>query len=85
MKDYSFRKTDIEVTLDGYDPERGIGYEYLAASERGIDLSPAERAALAEQRILLVQGTDLDDLERLSERFLSQFSSEIPHTSTGTK
>lgn len=84
VNDYPFRKTDIEVTLDGYDPERGIGFEYLAPSERGADLSQSEGLALANEDVFLVNGGSLEELERAAERFLSRFSSEIPNTSAGT-
>lgn len=47
----------FELSVDGYDPQARIGFEYVAASEADTDLSAAERAALAqdsEHRILVI-------------------------------
>jgi hypothetical protein len=86
VNDYPFRQPDIEVTLDGYDPERGIGFEYLAPAERGADLDAREESLLrAHKGIFVASGGSLVDLERSVEAFLSKQSGEIPHTSAGTK
>jgi hypothetical protein len=45
------------LTVDGYDPARRVGFEYVAEGEAGADLDPGERTALArdrEQRILII-------------------------------
>jgi hypothetical protein len=65
----------FELTVDGYDPERGIGFEYVAVDERGTDLDDSERAALArdrEHRILIVDATDAAGLDALVSAFLAR-------------
>jgi hypothetical protein len=45
------------LTVDGYDPARRVGFEYVAEAEAGVDLDPDERTALARdhaQRILII-------------------------------
>ncbi len=41
------RPGEFAFTADGYDPDRRVGFEYVAASERDTELSRTERAALA--------------------------------------
>ncbi|GAB4510745.1 MAG: hypothetical protein Tsb0020_28260 [Haliangiales bacterium] len=41
------RPGEFAFTADGYDPDRRVGFEYVATSERDTELSRAERAALA--------------------------------------
>lgn len=61
----------IEVVLDGYDPEQGVGYEYIDASEVGADVSAEERAALANHgRILVIGDCSLDTLTERAAAFL---------------
>src|SRR5690606_24942171 len=45
------------VTLDGYDPEAEVGFEYIAEEERDTDIIAGERAALARdgaRRVLVL-------------------------------
>lgn len=61
--------------MDGYDPERHLGFEYVAVAERGTDLDDAERAALARDRdhgILVVDATDAASLDAASTSFLAE-------------
>ena len=65
----------FELTVDGYDPEARIGFEYIDPSEAGADLSPTERTALASNsthRILIVDPADSDRVLELADRFLAR-------------
>src|SRR5690606_14018940 len=47
----------VELVVDGFDPARRVGYEYVAAEEAGVELDGAERAALAalpDARVLVI-------------------------------
>ena len=64
----------VEVTLDGFDPARRIGYEYVAADERGADLDDAERpriAGMAGTRVLVIDSGDAEAVTGAVERFLA--------------
>jgi hypothetical protein len=64
----------VEVTLDGFDPARRVGYEYVAADERGADLDDAERerlAGLAGTRVLVIDSGDAEAVTGAVERFLA--------------
>lgn len=65
----------FDVTVDGYDPVRQVGFEYVDTAERDTDLHAAERAALERDpahRILVVDATDAAGLEARITRFLAQ-------------
>lgn len=69
------RPGSFALTVDGYDPERHIGFEYVAVAERGTDLDDAERVALARDRdhgILVVDATDAAGLDAASTSFLAE-------------
>jgi hypothetical protein len=76
------RDDAFALTVDGYDPVRRVGFEYVADDERDTDLDDDERAALArdpEQRILIVDAADAAAVDALAERFLHTVqSSEEP-------
>jgi agmatine/peptidylarginine deiminase len=77
--DRQLRTADWEFTLDGYDPEQGVGYEYIAAEERGTDISDAEAVLLrANPRILVLEGGTLDELETRARAFLADLSEGTP-------
>jgi hypothetical protein len=79
VNDHHFRKPNIEVTLDGYDPERGVGYEYVAAQEQGTDLSSDELVVLKEvDGIFIAIGGSLDQLEAEAEAFLTVATRQEP-------
>jgi len=62
------------ITLDGCDPQRRVGYEYVAPEERGLDVTDESRAALAALdgwRVLIVDATDAADLSARVDAFLS--------------
>ncbi|WP_428261885.1 hypothetical protein [Haliangium sp.] len=67
------------LTVDGYDPDRRVGFEYIAEVERGVELEPSERAALAADasvRVLIVEATDAAGVEAAAERFLTELAPE---------
>ncbi len=79
VNDRVFSKGIVSVTLDGLDPERGIGYEYIASIERGTDLSLREAADLdAEPGILVLRSSSLDEVEERARAFLSALAKSIP-------
>jgi hypothetical protein len=58
------------LTVDGYDPARRVGFEYVAEAEAGADLDPDERAALArdhEQRILIIDAAGTAETAETAE------------------
>jgi hypothetical protein len=62
------------VTLDGGDPARKVGYEYVAVEERGLDMTPQARKALAAEdgwRVLIVEATDAAGLRARVDAFVS--------------
>lgn len=64
---------DFAVTVDGYDPESRIGFEYIDPSETGSDLSATERAALASNsthRILIIDPAGSERVIELADQFL---------------
>jgi len=65
------------LTVDGLDPARGIGFEYVAVEERGTDLEPAEQRALAAsgEAILVIEATDdAAAIEARAADFLSRYA-----------
>jgi len=74
------------LTVDGYDPARRVGFEYVAEGETDADLGPDERTALArdhEQRILIVDahgpaGVEADRIGALADRFLQALEKPGP-------
>lgn len=61
------------LTVDGYDPMRRVGFEYVAEEERGAELDAGERSLLArdpEQRVLVIDAVDAAGLEERAQRFL---------------
>ncbi len=63
---------DIEVVLDGYDPERRIGYEYIADGEASASPSTEAFATGAqERRLLVVPACSLSELRRVASTFLA--------------
>ncbi len=76
----------VEVTLDGFDPARRIGYEYVAADERGHDLEDAERerlAGVAGTRVLVIDSGDAEAVESAVERFLAAGAGPSPAAEDG--
>ena len=81
VNDRIFAKGQVEVTLDGYDPERGIGYEYIASEERGTDLSRQEELELkGESGILVLSDGTLEQVEKRALDFLAAISNSNPES-----
>jgi acetyl esterase/lipase len=79
LNDVLFIEAGIEVTLDGYDPERRIGYEYVAREEMGLELSPADLARLrGHPRIFVATGGSHDELRLAAEIFLAAVLERSP-------
>jgi hypothetical protein len=51
QENYPLRVGGVEVELDGYDPEAGIGYEYITGED---GLAPAEIECLLQQQHCLL-------------------------------
>jgi len=80
VEDYHFCEDGVEVTFDGFDPERRVGYEYMTREmhdkedftdrEIGKLLTRNERGSV---HVLLIDGDgkpDRDMLEYLAKKFL---------------
>lgn len=72
LNDEPLGESLMEVMLDGYDPERGVGYEYIAASESAMSMSEEEQQAVTEEgRILVVRSCSMEELRRRASEFLA--------------
>jgi hypothetical protein len=74
VADVPLSEGDVALTVDGFDPERRVGYEYVAAEERGVELDEAERdrlARLAGVTVLVMDAADAAAVSALADRFLS--------------
>lgn len=72
--DVRLRSASYDVTVDGFDPVAGVGYEYIDVAERDTDLVSAERSALAaddEVRILVIDAVAAPRLEAATASFLA--------------
>lgn len=75
VEDVPLEVDGAALVVDGFDPARRIGYEYLAADELGLELGPAEREALAASRavrLLVHEPAAAGALERAAEAFLAE-------------
>jgi hypothetical protein len=64
----------FELTVDGYDPESRVGFEYVAPAERDTDLVAEERAPLARDpsyRILILDPMTRTALDEQAGAFLA--------------
>lgn len=64
----------VVVAVDGYDPDRLVGYEYISAEEKGLEVTAAARAAWPKKApyILLIGPTDAATLDRALAAFWSR-------------
>jgi hypothetical protein len=65
---------NVEVTLDGFDPERRVGFEYVSPEEVGVAVAAAEIAALRrapDLRVLVIEPTDEAGLAAQADAFLA--------------
>ncbi|MCG8422727.1 MAG: hypothetical protein MJE77_32840 [Proteobacteria bacterium] len=63
----------FDLTVDGYDPDARVGYEYIAPIEVGSDVGDGERRALHSDetyRILIVDPVPQARLIELADKFL---------------
>jgi hypothetical protein len=71
LEDVSLQVGDVAVVVDGFDPARRVGFEYVAAEEREVELDAARRLAAAPSlRILVVDAASADEVERAADAFL---------------
>lgn len=71
VNDLGWQKPAIDVTLDGYDPEREVGYEYVAEAERGTELDESELKELRNYpRILVLHPSSASAIREQAEEFL---------------
>lgn len=76
LNDEPLHGSAIEVVLDGYDPERHIGYEYIDASEAAQSLGTEARVKLGrDHRLLFLDACSLDELRRAASSFLERATS----------
>jgi hypothetical protein len=64
----------FELTVDGYDAESRVGFEYIAPAERDTDVVADERAHLARDRtyrILIIDPVTRSALEQRAHAFLA--------------
>lgn len=74
VEDVTIEVDGVMLVADGFDPARRVGYEYVAAEERGLELDSAERERLAggaAVRILVTEAAAAAELERAIEAFLA--------------
>lgn len=63
------------LVVDGFDPARRVGFEYVAAEEREVELDAARQlAATSALRILVVDAASADQIERAADAFLRELS-----------
>ena len=74
----------FEVTLDGYDPQLGIGYEYIAQEEVDLDVNPQEAKLLHNStQIFLIGPAPLEHVLKQAELFLQHCNR--PDSATSSK
>lgn len=71
VEDVALRAGDTDITLDGFDPARRVGYEYVAAEER----AAARPAEITGARVLVIESADAAAIERAVDRFLAGLES----------
>ena len=78
VSDVRLRGAGFDITVDGYDPEREVGFEYVAADEVDTDVAAGEREALAasDSRVLLVDASSADALALVTRAFLGRVAAE---------
>ncbi len=80
VEDYHFVEDDVDVTFDGFDPARRVGYEYMTREMNDkADFTDREigklltRNARGQVHVLLIDGDgkpDRDMIEYLAKQFL---------------
>lgn len=75
LEDVSLDTDGVSLVVDGFDPERRVGYEYVASEERDLELEAGERRRLSAQpglRILVLDAADAGAVEQAADRFLAE-------------
>jgi len=75
VEDVTLDVDGVTLVVDGFDPARRVGYEYVAAEEQGVELDGAERerlAGLGAVRILVAEPAPAAALERAMAAFLAE-------------
>ncbi len=83
--DYFFREGDILCTLDGYDPELGVGYAYVSHADEDVitDLDSETELALHELSfqgrcfVLVIHDSNVMSMEQLVI-YVDQFLHQLP-------
>ncbi len=71
LNDEPVRVATIEITLDGYDPERLVGYEYIDPLEASLSLDANQRRVLTKNaKILVLSACDIEELRARASAFL---------------
>ena len=78
ISDVRLHGDGYDITVDGYDPDRKIGFEYVASDEVNTDVAAGEREALAasDNRVLLVDATSAAALTMLARAFLGRIDAD---------
>lgn len=74
LEDVPLETGGVTLVADGFDPARRVGYEYIAAEERDLELDAGERERLAGMtavHILVTEKAVAGDLERAADAFLA--------------
>jgi|GEM_PF-3106686 len=72
--DVALEGPGFSFTADGYDPDRAVGYEYVAFAEADTDITADEATALAaspEPRVLVVWATNSAAVDAAARAFLA--------------
>ncbi len=71
VEDVTIEAAGVALAVDGFDPARRVGYEYVATEEREVELDAARRlAAHGDARILVVDAAGAGAIERAVDAFL---------------
>lgn len=74
LEDVALEVEGVTLVADGFDPARRIGYEYIAAEERDLELDAGERERLTAGtavRVLVAEPASARALERAADAFLA--------------
>ena len=75
VEDVPLEAGGVTLVADGFDPVRRVGYEYIAAAERDLELDAGERARLSAVtgvRVLVTDESAADALEQAADAFLAE-------------
>jgi hypothetical protein len=80
LHDVRVSEPGFDITLDGYDPERGVGFEYIAPAEQGTDIDADERRALSTSKraILILDAAGEQRVSGAADAFLASLPDAGP-------